>query len=281
LQAAASPTVRSRIAVLTRTIRIPNRLRRLEQRVDGIDSRARAAQATSSVTLEEIQSQLGQLARSLKKPIKGTPTDARFLEAASVVLAHGRTKLERDRLYVLWQAARNTAHLGAAAAEVGTYRGGSAYFIALAFRMHLGHEVPLEAIDTYQGHPQDKLSDVDPPSHKTPGAFAKTSYEQVVGYLREFEQTTVRKGELTAIADELPHRRYQLVHLDVDLYESTRDCLAYFADRVVPRGVIVLDDYDAPNCPGVRRAAEELLATDDRWQTWHPHTEQLIMTRLA
>jgi predicted O-methyltransferase YrrM len=219
--------------------------------------------------------------RVLKKPVKAAPTDARFVETAALVLAHGRTKLERERLYVLWQAARNTAHLDAAVAEVGTYRGGSAYFLALAYRMHLGREVPLEAIDTFEGHPQEKLSALDPPSHKQPGAFAKTSYEQVVAYLREFERVTVRKGELTAVAPELPDQRYQLVHLDVDLYESTKDCLAYFADRVVPRGVIVLDDYDAPNCPGVRQAAEELLAADDRWQTWHPHTEQLVMIRLG
>ena len=74
----------------------------------------------------------------------------------------------------------------------------------------------------------------------------------------------------------------RLVHLDADLYESTKDCLAYFAPRIPPGGVIVLDDYDAPNCPGVRLAAEEFLAADESsWQTWHPHTEQLVLIRIG
>jgi O-methyltransferase len=121
----------------------------------------------------------------------------------------------------------------------------------------------------------------DPPSHHQAGAFAETSYAEVVGYLRQFEQVDVHKGELTAIAGDLPDRTYQLVHLDVDLYESTKDCLEYFVPRLAPGGVIVLDDYDAPNCPGVRMAAEELLDGGGPWQSWQPQTEQLLLVKMA
>jgi hypothetical protein len=262
-------------ALLTRT-----RGRLTSHRLGRIETRLRSIETRSLPHLDAIEAQITEVGRALRRPRRGAPTDKRFLEATSLVLAQGRTKLEQDRLWILWQAVRNTAGLGQAVAEVGTYRGGSAYFLALTYQMVLGHEVPLHAIDTFEGHPQDKLSDLDPPSHKTPGAFARTSYEEVAGYLHEFEKTVVHKGELTAIAADLPDQRYQLVHLDADLYESTRDCLAYFVDRVVPGGVIVLDDYDAPNCPGVRMAAEELLARDDRWQSWQPHTEQLILIKL-
>ena len=254
--------------------RVPKRLRRVEQRLNGMDTQ-------SAKRLSRLEGQIADLLEALRRPQRGEPTDKRFLETASLVLAQGRTKLRQDRLWILWQAAHNTSHLGHAAAEVGTYRGGSAYFLALAYQILLGREVPLDAIDTFEGHPRNKLSDHDPPSHKGPGAFARTSYEEVVGYLHQFEQTVVHKGELTAIANDLPDRTYQLVHLDVDLYESTKDCLAYFTGRLAPGGVIVLDDYDAPNCPGVRLAAEEFLSGNDRWQTWQPHTEQLLLIRMT
>jgi macrocin-O-methyltransferase TylF-like protien len=309
--------VNAQILALGRNIWIPKRLRRVEARLDGIEAQSKTIMAQleaqsetimaqleaqsetimaqsetlmaqsetlmaqSETRLEGIETQITDLSRALRKPRRAEPTDKRFLEAASLVLAQGRTKLQQDRLWILWQAARNTAHLGHAAAEVGTYRGGSAYFLALAFQMLLGHEIPLDAIDTFEGHPQGKVSAEDPPSHHQADAFAGTSYAEVIGYLREFEQVDVHKGELTAIAGDLPQRTYQLVHLDVDLYESTRDCLEYFTGRVARGGVIVLDDYDAPNCPGVRRAAEELLSTDDRWQWWQPQTEQLLLIKLA
>ncbi len=256
------------------------RMDRIEELERRSNKRLRSIERKYNNRLEEIKGEMSDLNRYLRIPKRGQPTDARFLEAASLVRAHGRTKLDPDRLWMLWQAADNTRRLGLAVAEVGTYRGGSAYFLALAHLILNGSEVELDAIDTFEGHPVDKLSAVDPPSHKTEGAFARTSYEQVAGYLSRFERTTVHKGELSAIAPSLPDRRYGLVHLDVDLLESTRDCLAFFVDRVAVGGVIVLDDYDAPNCPGVRQAAEELLAHDARWQTWQPHTEQLVLVKI-
>lgn len=51
-----------------------------------------------------------------------------------------------------------------------------------------------------------------------------------------------------------PAARYRFVHLDVDLYQPTRDGLDYFYPRLVPGGIIVCDDYD---WPGARKAIEE------------------------
>ena len=45
-------------------------------------------------------------------------------------------------------------------------------------------------------------------------------------------------------------------------------------------GVIVLDDYDSPTCPGVREAAEEFLdANEDAFHVWQPLTKQLLLVR--
>ena len=174
---------------------------------------------------------------------------------------------------------RNTAALCGAAAEVGAYRGGSAYFIAGAYVAQLGHEVPVEVIDTFDGHPEDKLSEHDGDVHHKPKTFTQTSYERVREYLSAFEQVTVHQAEFSQIASSLPDREYGFVHLDVDLYESMIDCLRYFGPRLVPGGVIVPDDYGSPHAGGVRCAAEEYLAEADGFQSWHPHTKQLVLVR--
>lgn len=51
--------------------------------------------------------------------------------------------------------------------------------------------------------------------------------------------------------------KFSFVHLDGDLYQTTADALDWFWPRMVPGGVIILDDVDWPKCPGVNRALEE------------------------
>jgi hypothetical protein len=186
--------------------------------------------------------------------------------------------LARKRLWTLWQCVGNVAPLEGAAAEVGAYQGGSAYFIAASFSARVGREVPLEVVDTVSGHPPDKLTDHDSPIHADPTKFASTSYESVVDYLSPFEQVTVHEGDFSSIAPQLPDRSYRLVHVDVDLYVPALECLRYFGPRLVQGGIVVLDDYGKPSCPGIRRAAEEYLA-DGGFQTWNPLTRQLVLVK--
>lgn len=231
--------------------------------------------------LVAIEKDLGKLRRQLwgEEDVRVVVRDAAFDVVVKTVFTHGRTMLGRDRLWILWQAVRNVAADTTAAAEVGTYRGGSAYFIAASFAALLGHEVPVEVIDTFTGHPKGKLSQYDGAYHHRPNTFTKTSYEGVSKYLSPFDRVTVHKGEFSGVAPSLPEREYGLVHLDVDLYEATLDCLRYFGQRLAPGGVIVLDDYGSPMAAGIRRASDEYLAEVGGFQSWHPHTKQLLLVK--
>jgi hypothetical protein len=204
--------------------------------------------------------------------------DEQFAALADEVKAHGRTMLPRKRLWMLWQCIGNVVPLEGAAAEIGAYQGGSAYFIAASFAARLGHEVRLEVIDTFAGHPPGKLSAHDSPVHADETKFAATSFESVTDYLGAFEQVAVHQGEFAAVAPELPEQRYRLVHVDVDLYLPALECLEYFGTRLVRGGIVVLDDYGKPSCPGIRRAAEEFLAGGG-YQTWNALTRQLVLVK--
>jgi len=203
--------------------------------------------------------------------------DERFLAAAAAV--GKRTKLDQDRLWILWQAARNAAVLELPMLEAGSYRGGSAWFLANAVRERLGHELPLEAVDTFAGHPSESISSQDHAYHG-PGRFGDVSYERVRDYLSEFALATVHKGEFSAVAPTLPHGQYGLAHLDMDLYLPTREALAFCASRMPAGAVIVVDDYGSPKSPGIRQAVEELVAVEPGFQHWHPHTEQAVLVRV-
>ena len=201
--------------------------------------------------------------------------DTPFKALANPVVDSGRTLLDYDRLYVLWQVARNVASMGLAAAEVGSYRGGSAYFIASALEKLSGCKTSFHVFDTFEGHP-DKITEFD--SVHEMGMFSDTDYEDVKSYLSPLPQVVIHKGEFSKSVEGLDDQAFGMAHIDVDIYQTTLDCLRYFGERLVPGGIMVVDDYYAPKCPGVRKAVAEFLDETTRYQSWDLQTRQLILT---
>jgi O-methyltransferase len=255
-------------------------LRDLARRLPGIRLRYQALDRLGDLQHEvrQVHKRLLMLEGRHEITVPSVPDqDERF--AAAVGAVGKRTKLDEDRLWILWQAARNAAALELPMLEAGSYRGGSAWFLAHAVRDRLGHELPLEAIDTFEGHPKQAISARDHAYHEA-GRFGDASYERVKSYLSEFSLATVHKGEFSAVAPTLVHERYGLGHLDMDLHRPTQEALAFCAARMPAGGVIVVDDYGSPKCPGIRQAVEEFLAAQPAFQAWHPHTEQIVLVRV-
>ncbi len=211
--------------------------------------------------------------RTVPQPLY--PDDSFFALADEVI--HKRTLLGYDRLYVLWQAARNAAAVPGSVAEIGSYRGGSAHFIAKSFITFTGREVPLHVFDTFEGHPEGAITSHD--VLQSAGRFGGTNYDKVRKLLAPFTQLSIHKGD---VADQLPHLqedRYRLVHIDTDLYQPTVTCLDYFGRRMSAAGVIVIDDYGAPKCPGVAKATAEYLGRTKDFQAWDTRTDQLVLVK--
>lgn len=58
---------------------------------------------------------------------------------------------------------------------------------------------------------------------------------------------------------EHPELRIALLHVDVDVYQPTRVALEQLYDRVVPEGVVMLDDYGT--VAGATRAVDEFFSS--------------------
>jgi O-methyltransferase len=214
--------------------------------------------------------------RKGKKPLAFRP-DAEFFRLADPVVTTGRTLLGYDRLYTFWQAINNVQDLEGAVAEVGSYRGGSAYFLASAFVAITGGEVAVHVFDTFEGHPGQKITEHDP--FHTAGQFGNTSVQDVKAYLSPFTHLAVHQGEVSASLPHLEESFYRLIHIDTDLYQPTLDCLQYFGPRLVSGGVVVLDDYASGKCPGVPKAVVEYLEDTNEFHAWDMRTEQLMLVK--
>jgi hypothetical protein len=201
-----------------------------------------------------------------------------FFEFADPVVDSERTLLRYDALYVFWQVIHNLKAVPGQIAEIGTYRGGSAFFIAsLCAATTVGNDVPFDVFDTFEGHPENAVSEQDP--NQRVGHFNATSYDDVREYLSPFAQIRVHKGDILTALPSLGEAQYRLVHIDTDLYLPTKRCLEYFGSRLSSNGVVVLDDYGSPKCEGVRTGAGEFLESNDDFQVWDLRTEQLVLVK--
>lgn len=205
--------------------------------------------------------------------------DERFLDTAEPLVTSRRTMLGYDRLFTLWQAAKNVAPMGLPAVEVGTFRGGSAALLAEALRVFAGEPRELHVVDTFEGHIDATFSPNDSEEHR--GKFRDNAYDDVRTFLAAYPRVQVHQGDASAVIAGWPERRYALVHLDVDLYRPTLECLEYFGPRLAPGGVLVMDDYESPTCPGVSVAVLEYLARGPRFQTWRLQAEQMLLIKVA
>lgn len=161
--------------------------------------------------------------------------------------------MEKNEAYQLYSLARNTAKVPGDIAEVGTYTGGSSKLICEA----KGNR-PLHLFDTFEGLPPPTNNDVRASgrSHFYSGMYS-ASLESVQEYLKDFSFVFYYKGLFPATATPVEARRFSFVHLDVDLYQSTKDCIEFFYPRMSRGGVILSHDYI--NASGVRRAFDDFF----------------------
>src|SRR6266540_4018552 len=139
-------------------------------------------------------------------------------------------------LFNLYQLASAVRHLPGDIAEVGVYKGGTGRLLAQVFA---GTGKKIFLFDTFAGMPDA----VDPTVEDwKPGDFADTSLEAVRAAVAPWPEVSCVPGRFPETADAVAGRRFCLAHVDVDIQQSVRDCCDFFYPRLVPGGMLVLDE---------------------------------------
>jgi O-methyltransferase len=206
---------------------------------------------------------------------------AGFRELAKKVIADQRTLLHYDRLYILYQAIWNLRQLAKqdlSIAEIGVYRGGGSYFIASVVNALFEKQPRIHVVDTFEGHPDDIAPEDD--TH-WPGKFGDTSFAEVKNYLSVFPNVVVHKGRFQDHRSTLADEHFCFVHVDVDIYSATRDCLDFFSDRLLVGGVMIVDDYGSTTCEGCKQAVDEFVTQRHNFLGFHLETGQGLLVRTS
>ena len=160
-----------------------------------------------------------------------------------------------ERKIVVFNIVRALGHVDGDLAECGAFEGATAFFMARADRK-AGRRRPLHLFDSFEGLSSPDSNDG---GHWQKGDLS-ASEEKLKINLAEFEQVSIYKGWIPTQFHNVSDREFSFVHLDVDLYQPTRDSLDFFYPRVLKNGIILCDDSGTATCPGATQAMVEFFA---------------------
>jgi len=175
----------------------------------------------------------------------------------------GHTLVDIYRCWELWTLVGQIADRDGGILEIGVWRGGTGALMAKRALM-AGSRSPVYLCDTFEGVVKAGSHDV----HYKGSEHADTSQHVVEDLLRTLNVTNVQilKG---IFPDQTAHlieagTRLKLCHIDVDVYQSAKDVMAWIWDRMLPGGIIVYDDYGFSICEGITKFVNEQVHESDR-----------------
>ena len=168
-----------------------------------------------------------------------------------------KTLVKIDRCYMLYQFAKHAATLPTGdVAQVGIYKGGTAKMIAECF---LNSKKLVYLFDTFEGLPKKSREDNNKKdvNREEKQQFTDIDFKEIKEYFSCCDNVELRKGFFPDTARGLENKQFSFVYLDADIYQSIKDGLDFFYPRMVHGGIIIFDDYQTTDWPGVEKAVHE------------------------
>jgi len=144
--------------------------------------------------------------------------------------------------------------------EFGVYKGGSLGLLALQLKL-ANSSKKIIGIDTFEGHPFDNVYQGKVIPRKE--YFWDTSIELVQRALYRagvLDFVSLQKGVFDEVVEALGPKLYKvsLVHIDCDLYQSTKTAFGWAMEHLVQDGLAIIDDYGT-DAFGVKPAVDEFV----------------------
>jgi hypothetical protein len=172
-----------------------------------------------------------------------------------MLLTKLETLLSMNRLASLIKYSNMVYEMEGDVAEFGVFRGGSLELLA----QHNEHKTVF-GIDSFEGLPKPTANK---DTYHKEGDFKEVDFDDVKGYFKiMYRNVELLKGFSPSVFENIDkYKKFSLVHIDVDLYQSVKDALDYFYPRLVDGGVIICDDIGWESVAGGEQALLEFAAT--------------------
>lgn len=184
-------------------------------------------------------------------------TDKKFSKIYDKIRKH--TLVDRVRCYHLYLLSHQIKKLPGDILEVGTWRGGTAGIFT-----QLLPKKTVYLADTFRGVVKSSKWE-----HYKDKAHSDTSEKLVRNFLTKnlgvsnfeilngiFPEDTGRKVDT---------KKFSMVYLDVDVYQSTKDAFEYVWEKITNGGIVIFDDYGMVSaCEGISKFVHEIKNDKDK-----------------
>lgn len=164
--------------------------------------------------------------------------------------------MNTDRRWISYQLTRLAANIPGDTAECGVYEGATSFLICRSLQGGSNGPRTHFLFDSFEGLSAPSVQDG---THWKRGDLA-VGLEAAKANLQAVGNLSWHPGWIPDRFEEAKERKFSFVHIDVDLYQPTRDSIAFFYPRMNDGGIIVCDDYGFTTCPGATLAMDEFLA---------------------
>ena len=139
----------------------------------------------------------------------------------------------------------------------------------------LGSDKSLYLCDTFRGIPKAGVHDT-----LKGGEYADCSADGVRTLLASLGVTaTILEGVFPDENGEQVTGPIAMCHIDVDVYQSGKDIVAWLEPRTAPGAIVVFDDFGFSGAPGIARLGNE-LKQHAGWLFMHNLNGHGVMVRL-
>ena len=146
--------------------------------------------------------------------------------------------------------------------ECGVFKGTTAMLIHHYLKKFKFNK-KLYLFDNFSGLPKANSKDLGRDENgKLVQKFKENNYNNVTfefikNIFKSNKNVTIIAGDVSETILKLEDQSVSFVHIDVDLYEPTMECLEFFIPRLSKGGILICDDYGTPVYPGAKKAWDE------------------------
>ena len=137
--------------------------------------------------------------------------------------------------------------------ECGAFRGDNILIIKRLIDESNDNRI-IRIFDTFTGQPFSGPYDSHPQ-----GSMNGTNFDLVKSKFEGKTNSYIYPGIMPFTFSGLENVKLSVVNIDVDNYDSVKDCLEFVYPRTESGGYIFLDDYQCPMCLGCKKATDEFL----------------------
>ena len=101
--------------------------------------------------------------------------------------------------------------------------------------------------------------DAHPEGTLKKGGFGEVTLDEVKEYLRDKENCIFFPGWFPESTRWTRPRKFSFVHLDMDLYQSTKAGIDFFWEKLADGGAIIFDDFKGVDTPGIEQSIIEFF----------------------